>query len=405
MNSVEDRLRDALRERAAHSPIDPDAWPRTVARSRRRLVSAPMWSRFMIPAAAAAAVVAIVAGTTVLTGHGGLRGGSGATGVSSVSPPASSPSASGAPAPPGPGSYLMRYDPPLSAIVPIKLTTGRQTTWTFVWFGRLKSDPGEGIQLCTVTDGGDYYGGGGCTPVQLQEQQGFVEGSDTIKLIVSDPQVTSVTALLPAGRSFSGLGAFGRGFPYKVWLVNFPTQDNATIVLRNAGGHVVKRMSITGEYPPPAQPRSGGIALFRYPADAVATTAGTMTAYLLDGRLVGVDGLVVGFWGSNSNSVISNVPASGPQTIVNLGGSWIRGATVVEYFGYAHQNVTRVVLRLADGRQYDAQTTVAWPGSGLRLWHFAVPVKAVSFEPAKQAMLGYDAAGQVVWDKSVRDSS
>jgi hypothetical protein len=405
MNTIEDRLRDALRERAARSPIDPDAWPRTVARSRRRLVRAPMWSRFMIPAGAAAAVIAIAAGATVLTGHGGLRGGSGATGVSSVRPPASGPSASGAPVPPGPGNYLIRYDPPLTTIVPIKLTTGRQTTWTFVWFGRLKSDPGEGIQLCSVTDGGDYYGGGGCAPVQLQAQQGFVEGSDTIKLIVSDPQVTSVTAQLPAGRSVSGLGALGRGFPYKVWLVNFPTQDNATIVLRNAGGHVVKRLSITGEYPPPAQPRSGGVVLFRYPADSVAATAGTMTAYLLDGRLVGVDGPVVGFWGSNGNSVISNVPATGPQTIVNLGGSWLRGATVVEYFGYAHQNVTRVVLRLSDGRQYDAQTTAAWPGSGLRLWHFAVPVNAASFEPADQIMLGYDAAGQVVWQKSVRESS
>jgi hypothetical protein len=35
MNTIEDRLRDALRERAAQSPIDPDAWTRTVARVRR----------------------------------------------------------------------------------------------------------------------------------------------------------------------------------------------------------------------------------------------------------------------------------------------------------------------------------------------------------------------------------
>ena len=35
MTTVEDRLRDALRERAAHCPIDPDAWPQTVARTRR----------------------------------------------------------------------------------------------------------------------------------------------------------------------------------------------------------------------------------------------------------------------------------------------------------------------------------------------------------------------------------
>jgi hypothetical protein len=394
MNTVEDRLRDALRERAAQSPIDPDAWARTVARSRRRLGRAPMWSRFMIPAAAAAAVVAIVAGATALTGHGGPRGGSGATRSSSASP-----SASGAPAPPGPGNYLIKGTPPISAIVPTKLTVGSQTTWTFVWFGRLKSDPGEGILLCSVTDGGGYLGSGGCGPVQFQAQQGFVEGTGTIKLIVSDRQVTSLTALLPHGRTVSGVSAWGRGFPDKVWLVNFPGQDNATIVLRNASGHVVKRLSITGVYPTPSQPRSGGITLFSYPAGSIAPSAGTMTAYLFDGRVIGVDGRVVGFWGSDSSSVISNVPASGPPAVENLGGSWLRGAKVVEYYGYAHENVSRVVLRLPDGRQYGAQATAAWPGSGLRLWHFSVPIKAATFESGKQVMLGYDAAGQVVWQE------
>jgi hypothetical protein len=34
MNTIEDRLREAMRERAMHFPIDPDAWERTVARNR-----------------------------------------------------------------------------------------------------------------------------------------------------------------------------------------------------------------------------------------------------------------------------------------------------------------------------------------------------------------------------------
>lgn len=76
MNTIEDRLRDALRERARHSPIDPDAWEQTVARVRRP-VRARAWSRFIVPVAAAAAVVAIVAGATVLTGHEGLGAGPG----------------------------------------------------------------------------------------------------------------------------------------------------------------------------------------------------------------------------------------------------------------------------------------------------------------------------------------
>jgi hypothetical protein len=396
MNTVEDRLRDALRERAAHSPIGPDAWEQTVARSRRRPARAPTWSRFMIPAAAAAAVVAIVAGATALTGHGGPHGGSaGAGGAASASP-----SASWVPAPPGPGDYSIKSVPPTSAIVPVRLTFGKQVTWTFVWFGRMKSDPSEGIQLCSVTDGGGFYGSGGCGPVQLQAQQGFVAGTGTIKFIVSGRQVTSLTAQLPHGRSVSGVSAWGRGFPDKVWLVSYPSQDNATIVLRNASGHVVSRLSITAEYPAPSQPRSGGIMVFSFPADSIEAHAGTMTAYLLDGQVIGVNGQVVGFWTSDSGSVISNVPASGPPAVENLGGSWLRGAKVVEFYGYAHGNVTRVVLRLPDGRQYGAQTTAAWPGSGLRLWHFSVPVKAATFEPGQQVMLGYDAAGQVVWQKT-----
>jgi hypothetical protein len=61
---------------------------------------------------------------------------------------------------------------------------------------------------------------------------------------------------------------------------------------------------------------------------------------------------VVGFWGSDSSSMISSFPASAPQMVVNIGGSWLRGAKVVEL----------------------------------------------------QIVLGYDAAGHVVWQKSLRAS-
>jgi hypothetical protein len=37
MTALEDRLREALAERAAHSRIDPHAWDKAVARSRRRI--------------------------------------------------------------------------------------------------------------------------------------------------------------------------------------------------------------------------------------------------------------------------------------------------------------------------------------------------------------------------------
>ena len=123
-----------------------------------------------------------------------------------------------------------------------------------------------------------------------------------------------------------------------------------------------------------------------------------MTAYLLGGRLVG-------FWGTDIGPLLASVPVNGSQAIVNVGGTRLSGATVVEYFGAAQQYVTRVVLRLPDGRQYGAETSAAWPGSGVRLWHFAVPVKAASFEPRQQVMLGYNAAGHIIWQKSLGESS
>jgi hypothetical protein len=259
------------------------------------------------------------------------------------------------------------------------------------------------IQLCSITDGAGYDGSGGCQPPVLDAGQGYAGGVDPIRTIATGKQATSATALLPHGRSVSGVLAFGRGFPDKVWLVQFPEADSATVVLRNAAGQVVKRISYRGQYPTPAQPRSGGIKLFSYPAGSVSPTAGTMTAYLLNGSLIGVSGKVVGFWSSGRDSIssIASVPASGPPAVSNFsGGGGYSGATVAEYYGYAHANVARVALRLHDGKQYSAGTTAAWPGSGLRLWHFAVPIKAAT-APGQQVMLGYNAAGQVVWQQTL----
>lgn len=137
--------------------------------------------------------------------------------------------------------------------------------------------------------------------------------------------------------------------------------------------------------------------VFRYPAHVLEPTAGTMKAYLLDGRLVGVTGKVVGFWDSSSSSAIASRPASGPPAVVNMGGGIVNHAKLSEYYGYAHQNVTWVVLRLPGGAEYGARTFAAWPGSGLRLWAFTVPSSALSVKPGQDVLVGYDAAGHVIW--------
>jgi hypothetical protein len=385
MNTTEDRLRDALRERAMHSPIDPDAWEQTVARVRRPVRARP-WARFVIPVAAAAAVVAVIAGAAALTGLGGRPHGSARPAVTVSSAPA-------VPAPPGPGNYLIQQDPPVSAIVPVKMTADGQTSWTFVWFGYDKYAPGEGDVLCSVTDGGSLNGTGGCGLARLAAHQVAVysagAGGTGISEGVSQTQVTSVTAELPAARTVPGAMVSGPGFPDKVWVVIRPYAESAQIVLRNDGGHELGQLSITVAAFP-VRPGSGGIVVFRQAAGAEGSEPGSVTAYLVDGK--------VDFWPSDGNGVVlGNVPASGPPTVavLTIKPLALGASTTAEFYGYAHQNVTRVVLQLADGKQYSAQTFAAWPGSGLRLWAF--PLAPSRAAPGAGVISAYNAAGQRVW--------
>lgn len=394
MNTLEDRLREALRERAGQSPVSPDAWSRTLARTRRP-VWGPAWTRFMIPVAAAAAIVVIIAGAALLTGNRAQHGGSGHPG------PTTAPASATPPAPPGPDNYLMRGTPPLTAVVPVKLTVGGKTTWTFVWFGYMKSARDQGIALCTVTDGPGYYGGGSCGSASVPAGKVALStgGPNAIRLGTAVKQVTSAAALLPGGRRVPAALVSGRGFPYKVWAVTYPQPGNAQIVFAGASGRRLGQLSIRGDFPVPHQPRTGGIRVFEYPAGTVEPSAGTMTAYLLDGRAEGVGGHVVGFWDSSSSSEVSVVPAGGPPAVQMFGGGFGPHTTQAYFYGYAHENVRRVVLRLADGKQYGARTFAAWPGSGLRLWDFSGPASPRS-SLARADLRGYDAAGQLVWQKA-----
>lgn len=337
MNSLEDRLREALRERATQSPVSHDAWSRTLARTRRRGWPAA-WTRFLIPVAAAAAVVAIIAGTGLLTGHRSPNG-TGATGPTA-------PATATPPAPPGPGDYLMQATPPVTAVVPVKLVLGGKTTWTFVWFGYMKSARGQGIALCAETYGAGYGGTGGCAaaPVPAGQVASSAGGAGSIKLGAAAWRADSVTALLPGGRRVPGVLTSGRGFPYKVWAMIYPQPDSARVVFADAGGRRLGQLSFPADYPVPAQPRTGGIRVFRYPAGTLEPSAGTMTACLLDGRVVGVSGHVVGFWDSSSSSEISSIPADGAPAVGIFGGNVVNHARQAYFYGYAHENVRRVML-------------------------------------------------------------
>jgi hypothetical protein len=120
-----------------------------------------------------------------------------------------------------------------------------------------------------------------------------------------------------------------------------------------------------------------------------------MLGYLIDGR--------VGFWSRVWGGEISPVPANGEPV---LGGLLNRFDLVypsafnaVEAFGYAHADVTRVVLRLPNGSKVTTSTFAAgWAGSDLRLWDVALP--AGTWTPGAATptvtVTGEDAAGHVL---------
>lgn len=343
MSPLEDRLREALRERATQSPVSPDAWPRTLARTGRR-PWAPAWARFVIPVAAAAATIVIIVGAAVLTGHRSPDG-TGATGPTA-------PATATPPASPGPDDYLMRATPPVTAVVPVKLTLGGKTTLTVVWFGYTKGARSQGIALCTETYGAGYGGAGGCesAPLPTGKAASSVGGVGSIKLGAAVRQAASVTALLPGGRRVPGVLTSGRGFPHQVWAVAYPQPNNAQVVFADTGGGRLGQLSFRAH--------------------------------------------------SNSDSAISSSPADGRRPC--------RYSAAMSSTTPGGRTFTATPTRTCAasccgwaGSSTGGQTIAAWPGSGLRLWSFPVPSSVLMSSAASRVMLGYDAGGRVVWQKNL----
>jgi hypothetical protein len=382
MSTLEDRLREALAERAALSPIDPGAWDKTVARSRRRprlQWQRPAWTRLLVPAAAAAAVAAIAVGATLLTGH---VGGPAAKSTKPASP-AASPHV---PPPPGRNYPVLREIPPVTPFVPIKLFADGHTVWTYLWFGYVPGYASAGIALCEVNDGGVYDGYYACTsgrlPAGVLARSAATDGSGWIRLGVTAPQVTSVTAVLPDGQKIHGTVEPVRGLPYKLWAVSYPVTPAATLVFRDTAGREVTRLGMPGEQPAPSRPSHGGIALFRYGGDM-------MTAYRISGDRIG-------FW-AGGDSMWSDVPISeSPLNVIATGSTRSStGSTPDDWFGYAPSGVERVTLRLSDGRQFSSRTIPGWLGSGVVFWGPLTLPSRIAM-PADIIVITYDAAGHVL---------
>ena len=385
MNALEDRLRETLAERATLSPIDPDAWDKTVARSHRRRRfrwHRPARTGLLVPAAAAATVTAIAVAATLLTGHGGLSGAPGAK----PTRPATSGTSSPVPPPPGRNYLVLREIPPVTPFVRIKLPADGHTVWTYLWFGYVPGYASAGTALCEVNDGGVYDGYSACTsgrlPAGVLARSAATDGSGWIRLGVAAPQVTSVTAVLPDGQTIHGTVEPVRGLPYKLWAVSYPVDPAARLVFRDAAGGELTHLDMPGEQPAPSRPSHDGIALFRYGSDM-------MTAYRISGDRIG-------FW-AGGDSMWSDVPISESALNAIETGSTrsSTGSTPDDWFGYAPSGVARVALRLSDGRQFSSRTIPGWPGSGVVFWG-PLRLPAQIAMPGDIIVITYDATGHVL---------
>lgn len=434
MNSVEERVREALRAHAEGFTAHPDAWEQLTARGLRRGGPQSWRSRrpgpVLIPLAAAVAVVVAVA-VAILVARG-ITGGAGKAPESgvTVTPTArpASPSASPRPdhvpgAGTGPAGEMLTADPPLSAVVHVrvpgiekKVHGQAERVTSYFWLARNNPDAwsfqvNPGLQLCndTVNDtAGSSSGFCWPAPAPGAGHLATVTGSEgvqtdqTIMVGEAVSRVASVTAVLSGGRVYHGAVATGRGLPGVVWAVSypwsagFPYTKGAHLVFRDASGKQVTALEPHAPVglPQMAQPASGGVAMFSYPASN-GEPAGVVKAYLVHGE--------VGFWSPIWGGIISQRVAADPPAIGGLtlpfGSEGGGVSSPMVALGYAHADVARVVLR-AGGRQLASAATAAagWPGNSLRLWHARVTADFQQLASGRLVITAtaYDAAGHVL---------
>jgi hypothetical protein len=388
MNTLEDKLREALAERATLSPIDPDAWDKTQARGRRRLRwFRPARTGLLVPAAAAAAVAAAAIAASTLAGHVGSGGSMGRGPAAKPSRSAISSTSPSVPAPPGKNDPRVREIPPVTPFVPIKMFADRHWVSDFLWFGYLPGNADAGLALCQVNRGGFYDGfsacGRGSLPAGALARSTGTDGSGWIRLGITAAQVTSISAVQQDGHTVHGVVDPVPGLPYKVWAVSYPVDPSARLVFSDAAGHEVTHLDMPGSPPTPSRPDHGGIPLFRYGSDM-------MTAYRISGGQIGF------WWGADT--IVSDIPAGEPalrvmETVSIRGSSG--GLTPADWFGYAPAGTARVVLRLADGRQFSSATVPGWPGSGVVFWGPLTLPHRISM-PDDIMVITYDAAGHIL---------
>jgi len=391
MSALEDMLRDALAERAAQSPIDPGAWDKTVARSRRRGVWRPRprrwptWSGWLVPAIAALATIAILAGAV---GLGGL--------LRRHPPPVRQPVTGTAPAAsriavsrgarlPEQDRYLLTEIPAVTEVIRFTAYADGARTSVYVWFGYVPGNADAGLAVCDAVQGGPYDGFASCRPGSLSASPARLalrDGSYWFRIGVSEPRISSVTAQPAGGRPTAGAVTPVRGLTYDLWAVSYPVQAAGTVRFADAAGQPVAHLDLPGPQNFPHTPAHGGITLFR-------SAQGPVVMYRLR------DGSIMSVTGNYASAAWTGQPVSPPQA-----GQFTEPSSTSKeiWYGWARADAAQVTIRFGDGMQYSGHTVPGWPHSGLSLWGpITVQSPAGSIRSAfDTVVITSDASGQVL---------
>jgi len=395
MSALEEMLRDALATRAAQSPVDPDAWAKTVGRNRRfrpRLPGArgwPAWFGWLAPVTAAVTMITIVLGTL---GLAGLWRNHAATGLAPAAPP-SAPSpitvTSGAQLP-AEDRYMLKDISPTGPVTRLTANADHARVSVYVWFGYVPGDAAAGQAICDAVQGGFYDGIVSCArgwlPFGDLVRIALHDGSAWFRIGVSDPRFTRVTAQVSGGQQTAGVITAVPGQSQRLWAVVYPVQAAATLVFADGRTGVHTRLFLPGPQNFPHVPSHGGITVFR-------SARGPVVMYRMP------DGSIQYVIGNYSEAGWTGRPVS-PTEIGKFDYEY-SGPTPPpasfprSWFGYAPGNAARVTIQLGDGRTYSGRTRPGWPGSGFSLWGPILQPQRIGSR-FDMLVISYDSAGNVL---------
>ncbi|MFD0898887.1 hypothetical protein [Actinomadura sediminis] len=371
MSTIEERLREALHDKARDYEAHPQARARIRRRVRRR--------RARLAAAGGALAAIAVAGASVPAVLD-----RGADDREAAARP------SGDTAYQGPRTIRELY-PPTSEMVRSEPIGGRAKP-TDVWFSDLNGTPA----LCWSWTG-EPVEGGCASPLSPRAEDDFTArfGEDLggppiggqMALGVAGPDVASVTAVLGDGREVTGRLLHGEGFRYPVWQVG-GTHTVESVTLKDAGGRAL------GTVEQPDADTGRGCALPERPPGAAVDLPGSDLAAHWDGSCLG-------FWAGGK--AVKGFEPDGPLAEAarrDGGRRWAEGyerwAEGRRWWGIAGPETRRVEFELHSGVRVEARTVVPDWNQRVALFGGAVPPE----HGPEGTLTGYGADGTALWHRN-----